>query len=140
MLENEEYLERYHEYLQELVDEYVEGGRFDEVYSHIRSQIDELVEMEPNALYDYDEYTEAAEMLYETVNLRAESISGQLNGTIPSTDARHERFRFRSGIRQLKAGDAISLQPVPAADAGAAGRNASDQTKKMTGKIRICSL
>ena len=26
-------------------------------------------------------------MLYEAVNLRAESIAGQLNGTIPSTDA-----------------------------------------------------
>ena len=87
LLENEEYLARYHEYLQELVDEYVNGGRLDEVYNRIRNQIDDLVETDPNALYDYSEYTTAAELLYETVKLRAESIDGQLNGSIPSTDA-----------------------------------------------------
>lgn len=86
LLENEEYLEKYHEYLQKLVDEYVYGGRFDEVYSRIRSQIDELVETDPTAFYPYDEYVEAAEVLYETVMLRAKSIEGQLDGTIPSTD------------------------------------------------------
>ncbi|MBR5422048.1 MAG: CotH kinase family protein [Lachnospiraceae bacterium] len=86
LLENEEYLERYHAYLQQLVDEYVNGGRFDEVYSRIRSQIDELVETDPTAFYSGDEYDVAAELLYETVKLRAESIDGQLAGTIPSTD------------------------------------------------------
>ena len=49
LLENEEYRERYHEYLRQLVDEYVDGGRFEEVYSRIRSQIDELVKEDPNA-------------------------------------------------------------------------------------------
>ncbi len=87
LLENEEYLAKYHEYLQQLVDEYVKGGRFDETYHRIRSQIDELVETDPNALYDYEEYDTAAKLLYETVNLRADSIKGQLEGTIPSTDA-----------------------------------------------------
>ena len=87
LLENEEYLERYHAYLQQLVDEYVNGGRFDEVYNRIRSQIDELVEEDPSAFYTYEEYQTAAEILYEVVKLRAESIEGQLDGTIPSTDA-----------------------------------------------------
>ena len=86
LLENEEYLAKYHEYLNELVEEYVNGGRFDEVYSRIRSQIDSLVEEDPTAFYDYDEYEKAAETLYETVKLRAESIKGQLDGSIPSTD------------------------------------------------------
>ncbi len=87
LLSNEEYLEKYHAYLRQLVDEYVNGGRFDEVYNRIRSQIDPLVETDPTAFYPYDEYETAAETLYETVKLRAESISGQLDGTIPSTDA-----------------------------------------------------
>jgi len=86
LLSNEEYLERYHAYLQQLVDEYVNGGRFDEVYNRIRNQIDPLVETDPTAFYPYDEYQTAVELLYETVKLRAESINGQLNGTIPSTD------------------------------------------------------
>jgi hypothetical protein len=86
LLENEEYLERYHEYLRILTEEYVDGGRFDEVYSRIRSRIDELVKEDPTAFYNYDEYTAGAEMLYKTVMLRAESIEGQLSGSIPSTD------------------------------------------------------
>ena len=87
LLENEEYLEKYHEYLNMLVEEYVYGGRFDEVYNRIRSQIDELVETDPTAFYTYDEYTEAADMLYDVIYLRAESVKGQLDGSISSTDA-----------------------------------------------------
>lgn len=69
------------------MDEYVNGGQFDAVYNRIRNQIDSLVETDPTAFYPYDEYQTAAELLYETVKLRAESVEGQLNGTIPSTDA-----------------------------------------------------
>ena len=86
LLENEEYLTKYHEYLNMLVEEYVESGRFEAVYNRIRSQIDSLVETDPTAFYNYDEYEAAAEMLYKTILLRAESIKGQLDGTIPSTD------------------------------------------------------
>ncbi len=87
LLSNEEYLERYHAYLRQLVDEYVNGGRFDEVYSRIRSQIDSLAETDPTAFYNYDEYKTAVGLLYETVKLRAKSIEGQLDGVIPATDA-----------------------------------------------------
>lgn len=86
LLENEEYLAKYHEYLNMLVEEYVESGRFEAVYNRIRSQIDSLVKTDPTAFYNYDEYEAAAEMLYKTILLRAESIKGQLDGTIPSTD------------------------------------------------------
>ena len=87
LLSNEEYLEKYHEYLRQLVEEYVYGGRFEEVYSRIRSRIDSLVEEDPTAFYSYDEYLVAADMLYEVIELRADSISGQLDGSIPSTDS-----------------------------------------------------
>lgn len=86
ILEDEEYSAKYHEYLQKLVDEYVNGGRFEEVYNRIRSQINELVKTDPTAFYNYDEYEAGAEMLYKTIMLRAESVKGQLDGTIPSTD------------------------------------------------------
>ena len=84
LLENEEYNARYHEYLQMLVD-YVENGEYEKVTSRIHSQIDELVETDPTAFYTYDEYTAACTMLDEVVALRAESIKGQIEGTIPST-------------------------------------------------------
>lgn len=86
LLENEEYLEKYHEYLRKLTEEYVDGGRFEETYNRIGSQIDALVKEDPTAFYSYDEYKTACETLYKAVKLRAESIKGQLDGTIPSTD------------------------------------------------------
>lgn len=86
LLENDEYRERYHEYLRQLAEGYVKGGVFDESYTRIRSQIDPLVKTDPTAMYTYDEYQKAAEMLHKTVELRAESIEGQLDGKIPSTD------------------------------------------------------
>jgi len=87
LLENEEYSKIYHDYLQQLVDEYVNGGGFDEFYNRTMEQISELVKTDPTAFYTYDEFTNASGILYEVVKLRAESIDGQLEGTIPSTDA-----------------------------------------------------
>ena len=86
LLENEEYLEQYYGYLNELVEKYVNGGEFEKTYERIRSQIDDLVGNDPTAFYSYEEYEEAANMLIEVVQLRAKSVSGQLAGTIPSTD------------------------------------------------------
>lgn len=60
---------------------------FQQTYDRIRSQIDELVSTDPNAFYTSDEYNEAAEMLVQVVALRAESVTCQLDGTIPSTDS-----------------------------------------------------
>ncbi len=84
ILENEEYNARYHEYLQTIVDEYINGGRFDDFYSRTRSQIDTLVAQDPTAFYSAEEYDAAADMLYKTVKLRGDSIDGQLKGTIAS--------------------------------------------------------
>ena len=85
VLENEEYKARYHEYYEKLVNEYLYGGEFSKTYNRIKGQIDELVKNDPNSMYTYEEYTKGAEILYDAVMLRAESIKGQLDGTIPST-------------------------------------------------------
>lgn len=86
LLENETYHSQYEAYLQQLVSEYINGGGFDAFYESVRSQIDELVETDPTAFYSYDEYETAAETLYQVVKLRGQSIQGQLDGTIPSTE------------------------------------------------------
>lgn len=85
LLENETYLAQYHAYLSQLVETYVNGGGFDSFYDRVTAQIDALVQDDPTAFYTYDEYTAAAAMLKETVKLRAASVQGQLDGSIPST-------------------------------------------------------
>lgn len=87
LMENETYHSQYYAYLQQLVSEYIGGGGFDAFYTRVRSQIDALVESAPTAFYSYDEYLTAAETLYQVVKLRGQSIQGQLDGTIPSTEA-----------------------------------------------------
>lgn len=97
VLENEEYRELYHKYYQKLVDEYVSGGKFEETYNRIRARIDELVKTDPNAMYSYEQYEKGAETLYRTVELRGESVNGQLSGAIPST-SEHQRENSESLI------------------------------------------
>ncbi len=89
-LENEEYLEKYHSYYNELIEGYINSGRFEETYNRIVSQIDELVKTDPNAMYSYEEYVKAKDILYEVIMLRAKSVSGQLDGSIPSTSAEQQ--------------------------------------------------
>ena len=85
VLQYEEYKARYHEYYNKLVNEYLYGGKFEETYNRIRTQIDSLVENDPNSMHTYEEYLKGVEVLYDAVMLRAESIKGQLAGIIPST-------------------------------------------------------
>ncbi len=87
LMENEEYKAKYYSYLQQLVDEYLLGDGFENFYTKTLNQIDSLVETDPTAFYTYEQYTTAVETLYELVKLRGQSILGQLNGTIPSTQS-----------------------------------------------------
>ena len=86
LMEDEACHSQYYAYLQKLVSEYIDGGGFDAFYERVRSQIDELVKTDPTAFYSYDEYLTAVDTLYQVVKLRGQSIQGQLDGSIPSTE------------------------------------------------------
>ena len=85
LLENEEYLAQYHEYLRQLSEEYVQGGRLEETYNRIRSQIDALVETDPTAFCTYSEFDASAASLELAIQLRAKGVLAQLSGEVPST-------------------------------------------------------
>ncbi len=125
LLENETYLSRYHEYLRELSQEYVLNGRFEEVYRGIRSRIDTLVETDPTALYSYEEYEAGAEMLYQTVMLRAESVKGQIDGTIPATDEEQ-----RADTTELVDASEIDISVMGVMDMGGGERKSARAAKR----------
>ncbi len=85
LLENEEYTELYHAYLEQIATEFY-GESFTERITAIDALIGDYVESDPTAFYTYDEYQTAIQTLAEYGDLRAESILGQLNGMIPSTE------------------------------------------------------
>lgn len=88
ILNDEDACALYHSYLEKLCTEYVQGGQVELTYTMLRGLLDSRVateEHDPTAFYTADEYTEAVEMLKTVIERRAESILGQLDGTIPST-------------------------------------------------------
>ncbi|MDE6709357.1 MAG: CotH kinase family protein, partial [Oscillospiraceae bacterium] len=87
LFENEEYLERYHSYLNELLEKYFIDSKFDDKIDELDNLIGSYVQADPTAFYTYEEYKTALEAFKNLANLRAESVSGQLDGTVPSTTA-----------------------------------------------------
>ncbi|MEG6612208.1 CotH kinase family protein [Pseudoclostridium thermosuccinogenes] len=85
LLENEEYKARYHEYLNEIVNGYFSDGKWADKIEQLDNLIAGYVEKDPTAFCTYEEYKKALPALTKLGELRAESILGQLKGTIPST-------------------------------------------------------
>lgn len=90
LFENEEYLSSYHEYLQELVDEYFADGRFEAKINEISALIDEYVKNDATAFCTYEQYKTAVSSFNLLGRLRGESVQGQLDGTIASTASGQE--------------------------------------------------
>lgn len=85
LLENEEYLAKYHGYLKQLMDNYFADGKFAAKLDEINSAIGSYVENDPTAFHTFDEYTKAIDAFKAIAELRMTSIIGQLDGTVPST-------------------------------------------------------
>ncbi len=85
LLEVDEYKVQYHKYLQEIIKGYFNNGKFDKTVDGLNSLIGEYVKNDATAFFSYDKYTAGTAMLKQFGKLRAESIQGQLDGSIPST-------------------------------------------------------
>ena len=85
LLEVEEYKEKYHEYLQQIVDGYFMSGVFKKTVLALDTKINNHVKNDITSFTTYEKYESSLPMFIELGTLRAESIHGQLEGTIPST-------------------------------------------------------
>ncbi|RKJ44617.1 hypothetical protein D7X98_10785 [bacterium 1XD8-76] len=131
LLENEEWHDQYYKYMWQLVEEYLVGGGFEQFYNRTRTQIDELVKTDPNALYTYAEYEEAAEVLCEVIELRGQSVHGQLKGIIPST------AKEQSDSNTLIDASHIDISVMGTMNMGG-GRDFNDRTdKKEAGNVEV---
>ena len=86
LLEVDEYMDLYHSYLQEIMTDYFASGLFENTITSLNTLISDYVENDKTALYTFDEYKAGVDTLTKFGLLRAESIQGQLNGTIPTTE------------------------------------------------------
>ena len=85
LLEKEEYREKYHAYLKEIAEKYVQSGQFEKTVDKLCKVIDSYVKSDSTSFDGYDAWKEGAESLKLFTKLRAESVIGQLSGEIPST-------------------------------------------------------
>ena len=79
----EEYTELYHEYFREFLN----NVNLTEMIEDTAALIDEYVEKDPTKFCTYEEFLTGVEAIKSFCELRAESVQGQLDGTIPSTSA-----------------------------------------------------
>ncbi len=79
------YTEQYHTYFSEFISEYFESGYFSEMIDGVSEMIAPYVEKDPTKFCTYEEFETGAQTLKQFCLLRAESVRGQLDGTIPST-------------------------------------------------------
>ena len=82
---SEEYTEEYHELFAEFIENYFDSDYIPNLIESTKEMIAEYVEKDPTKFCTYEEFESGVTALKEFCTLRAESISGQLDGTIPST-------------------------------------------------------
>ena len=85
LMKNNAYFAKYHAYFDQLISEYFESGYFQQWIARTTQMIAPYVEKDPTAFCSYEDFLLAVDTITEFCLLRAESVRGQLNGTIPST-------------------------------------------------------
>ena len=85
IFESETYTTQYHELYAQFIADTFESGWLAEELARVSEMIAPYVETETRAFFTYEEFQTGAAELAEFCDLRAKSIAGQLNGSIPST-------------------------------------------------------
>ena len=84
---SEESLALYHEKYQQFIDTVFTSGWFESEFDRVSAMIAPYVEKETRAFYSYEEFQTAADTLKTFCLKRAQSVQGQLDGSISATSA-----------------------------------------------------
>ena len=96
LMKNDEYFADYHAYMDMLIRKYFESGYFSDMIDDTEAMIAPYVRMDPTAFCSYKDHLKAVETIKAFCELRAQSIRGQLDGSIGSTIA--EQAESREGF------------------------------------------
>lgn len=84
LLEVDEYKERYHAILSEMLEGYMQQDHFEERVAQLQELISEHVKQDPRPFYSYEEYEQSLPTLTSFAEESMDNIQQQLDGTIPS--------------------------------------------------------
>ena len=114
IFDNEEYTELYHEYFSEFIASYFDSGYFAEMIDQVNSMISPYVERDPTKFCTYEEFEKGVATLKEFCLLRAESIGGQLDGTIGATsDTQESDTLIDAGALQINDMGSMGNDAIP---------------------------
>lgn len=120
ILNNEQYKETYHQYFAEFIADYFESGYFAEMIDTVSAMIEPYVKEDPTKFCTYEQFETGIDVLKQFCLLRAESIAGQVEGTIPSTE---------EGQKQ-ETSALIDASSITVSDMGSMGRGMGDKTRQ----------
>lgn len=118
LFDNAGYLEKYHSYLQQLIDGYFADNKFKEKIGALDALISDYVKNDATAFCTYEEYKTAISAFNVLGDLRAQSVQGQLNGSVPSTTTGQNK----SADQLIPAGN-LKLSDLGSMMGGKAGNN-----------------
>ena len=87
LMQHSAYFAQYHAYFDDFISGYFESGYFQDFIADTRAMIAPYVEADPTAFCSYEDFLLGVETIEAFCLLRAESVRGQLDGTIPATIA-----------------------------------------------------
>ena len=87
------YTEQYHAYFSDFLDQFFTDGWVEEEIDRVTGMIAPYVEKDPTKFCTYEEFQTGTAALKTFCQLRAESILGQLSGTIPADSQGQEANR-----------------------------------------------
>ena len=124
MFSSEEYTALYHEYYEEFLQSADIDGLIDEAYSLIAP----YVEKDPTKFCTYDEFETGVQTLKNFCCLRAQSVMGQLDGSIPSTsEAQKESSESLVDVSAITISDMGSIGNTMGGKGGFGGRQNDTQ-------------
>ena len=82
---NEEYTDVYHEYFERFIEQFFGSGYLEAFIDDVAEMIAPYVEKDPTKFCTYESFLKGVDTIQEYCLLRARSVRGQLDGTIPST-------------------------------------------------------
>ena len=102
---NEEYTALYHQYFAEFISAYFDSGYFAQMMDSVSAMIAPYVEKDPTKFCTYEAFETGVSTLKEFCLLRAESITGQLNGTNTLVDAGDLQISDMGSMNHAMGGD-----------------------------------
>ena len=85
IFQDESYTRLYHQYFSQFLTDFDDSGVLEERIDATAALLAPYVQLDPTKFCTYGEFQTAADTLKEFCSLRAQSVSGQLAGTIPAT-------------------------------------------------------